>query len=319
MSTTGLTAKKRRPKGKVSKQKSKVEANLSANINALSKHGLRNVHMIDYGGNFMTSLEEFWNDWTPRLEHVPHRIARLVGNKKNNAYVYVQHEIDGSDLTANTPVPVIIAVICPNMPTLSTVKNDTQNQIQFMESFAANGLTWEQLNSSNIHVLKSTSVISDGFNIMNLRKPTDVLNESPKSITIVEVQYSKNNRTYQWQVDIDTLEEFLQEEMEEDNIKSAEDKEAIKKLLIDKKKSMKQDALAKVQRMQATYGDMKTIAQLAGTDESQVKQNLESMKVYKIFPTGLKKPTPTPFGDSGGFRYQLQVNGHCQAHQFFVQ
>jgi len=312
--TPAKAAQSRRPRKTKVVKKPKPQGKTSRIEVAFRSRGLSKIKMIDSDIEIEDKLGNFCEEWSPRLDHVYSRVAKLVSTRANSmmkAFVYLQHELNDT----LEVVPVAIVVLCKNEPTLSIVKADLQTAMEETERFDNNGLSWLSVDHSLSLLVESGGHPNPSQGaLMNLRRPSEMDSEPPQHIGAFGIEYGTKN--YVWQPDYETLSELL--EIEECPV---EDKEAVMVLLQEEQQRLETEAVAKVQNNQAKFGAMVTqIAEKnAGMDDVQVRNNLEDMKVYKIFPTGLPQPESTVFGPTGGFRYELTVNRFQQANKYFTE
>jgi len=284
---------------------------------SFSEYNICNVLMIDGHQEDGENVDSnaFWEEWKSRLGHVYSRCAKLARYKK--IWVYLQHELYHNPVTNTVePVPVVVVVACETAPTLSIVKADLQTNTEDIESFDQNRLRWEPIHSSQINVLVSDGGVPPRA-IMNIRKPSSVACAKPALVTSVEVDFTvpestaatTNPTTYIWNCLDEQMPDYMKEDDDILELDAAGDKEVVKALLLEKNAQLIQEALEKVQNFQTSFAEMVEMIRVTSkTDADQVRKNLEAMKVYKIFPSGLPVPSPSIFGPTGGFRYELKVN-----------
>ena len=284
---------------------------------SFSEYNISNALMIDGHQEDGENVDSnaFWEEWKPRLGHVYSRCAKLAGNKK--VWVYLQHELYHNPVTNTVePVPVVVVIVCEIVPTLTIVKADLQTNTEDIESFDQNRLRWEPIRSSQIYVLVSDGGVPPRA-VMNICKPSSVACAKPVLVTSVEVTFTvpestaatTNPTTFIWNPLDEQMSDYMKEDDDINELDAVGDKEVVKALLLEKHDQLIQEALEKVQNLKTSFDEMmEVIRDSSKTDADQVRKNLEAMKVYKIFPSGLPVPEPSIFGPTGGFRYELKVN-----------
>jgi hypothetical protein len=257
--------------------------------------------------------------------HLPGIFSKLFNNKippNHKLFCYLQTEsLNPNDLSVKRDgshlVPVLIAVSCPVEPTRLMVQCSLQAQTEDFKDMLEYPMSWEPAsslwgNDGRVFGLKCKAQLTHNvteFMQLYLKRPCEFAMERPTAIESVNIPWKGKDIVWV-PTEQEDPEECVDEFIEDENLPS-EEKAPILNLLIDKRRTEESNALLDHEVKAAKFYQMIVdIANSTGTSsiDEVVKHHLDSMKVFKIYPSNKELKRIITWAGPSGFIKNNMVN-----------
>lgn len=276
---------------------------------------------------------EHWDMTKSILHFVKDKQALLAQSSEKRLWIYQSSEAldkvthkDLIETIGSHDVPVFVFTVCELPPTTFVATNSLQLQQRAFYSLQEKNLWWKEV-SPRVYILQATPIafgqlLDYEYTLLPIMKPSKLYGkETEKSLDSVEVDF--NGLTIEASVvsDVDAALEDEKDEAEDEGriprITSGDRPEIVCKLK-EKKREKEGLNLALLERHTSHYhGMIASHAESSNIGTSEVASKMESMEMYKIYPSNLPQPKTWKFFESTGFRKNTMVNrfsGDCDGY-----
>ena len=276
---------------------------------------------------------EHWDMTKSILHFVKDKQALLAQSSEKRLWIYQSSEAldkvthkDLIETIGSHDVPVLVFTVCELPPTTFVATNSLQLQQRAFYSLREKNLWWKEV-SPRVYILQATPIafgqlIDYEYTLLPIMKPSKLYGkETEKIIDSVEVDF--NGLTIEASVvsDVDAaLEDEKDEAEEEGRVPRATsgDRPDIVAKLKEKKREKEGLNLALLESHTSHYhGMIASHAESSNIGTSEVASKMESMEMYKIYPSNLPQPKTWKFFEPTGFRKNTMVNrfsGDCDGY-----
>lgn len=272
------------------------------------KLDLKHIHVV--GGNLPRG---FLNRWD--LSEVPQKLQELQRKipPGHNMYLFYTTESYYDDSVrvrkdGDLNVPILVVIVAPIPPTTLVARVDMQTQVEVVSDMANLGITWKK-SGPGVFVLSST-MPSDERDQLYLLRPTDALNKKPEAVLTVAIKFEGQDVV--WECDM-PLEECVDDFSEDEDCGDDDERKMnLTEQLLKQKTIDERAAYDAAQRKLKAYTTMLDFFD----DRDQAVSDLDSMEVFKIYPSDAKlNPAKQTWLGLSGFQKTKLVNRYIHADE----
>lgn len=275
---------------------------------------------------------EYWDIFPSLLYFAKDKISLLAQNDKklwiyqaSEALDKVTHK-DIIEKVGSHDVPVLVAIICELPPTTFVATNSLQLQERDFYSFQEKNLFWKEV-LPRVNILQATPIafgqlLDYEYTLLPIMQPSKLYGkETEKSLDSVEVEVNGLIISASKVSDVDAALEDEEDEAKEESRApraTTDDRADIIANLKEKKREKEAINLTLLEKHTSHYhGMISSHADSLSIERSSVASKLETMEIYKIYPSNLPPPKTWQYFQSTGFRKNTMVNrftGDCDGY-----
>jgi len=276
---------------------------------------------------------EYWHMKDSILHFVKDKQALLAQSSEKRLWIYQSSEaldkvthVDIIETIGSHDVPVFVFTLCELPPTTFVATNSLQLQQRAFYSLQEKNLWWKEV-SPRVHILQAVPIafgqlLDYEYTLLPIMKPSKLYGkETDKSLDSVDVIHNGVLVVASVVSDVDAQLKEEKDEAEEKGRKpriTSEDRPDIVAKLKEKKREEEGLNLSLLENHTSHYhGMIVSHAKLHNIGLSEAASKMESMEMYKIYPSNLPPPKTWDYFQPTGFRKNTMVNrfsGNCDGY-----
>ncbi len=276
---------------------------------------------------------EYWGMADGVLEFVEDKQALLAQSSEMQLFIYQSSEAldkvthkDLIETIGSHDVPVLIITVCELPPTTFVATNSLQLQQRAFYSLQEKNLWWKEV-SPRVHILQAAPIafgqkLDYEYTLLPIEKPSkNYGKETEKSLDSVEIDFNGLTIVGSKVSDVKDAVKDEKDEAEEEGRAprvTSGDIPAIVAELRGKKREKEGVNLALLEsKTSHVHGMIASHAESRNISLSEAASKMESMEMYKIYPSNLPPPKTWEHFQPTGFRKNTMVNrfsGNCDGY-----
>ena len=276
---------------------------------------------------------KYWDMKDSILQFVKEKQALLAQSSEKQLWIYQSSEaldkvthVDIIETIGSHDVPVFVFTLCELPPTTFVATNSLQLQQRAFYSLQEKNLWWKEV-SPRVYILQATPIafgqlLDYEYTLFPIMKPSKLYGkETDKSLESVDVIHNGVLIGASKVSDVDAALEDEKDEAEDEGREpriTSDDRPDIVAKLKEKKREQEGLNLSLLENHTSHYhGMIVSHAKLHNIGLSEAASKMESMEMYKIYPSNLPPPKTWDYFQPTGFRKNTMVNrfsGNCDGY-----